>query len=178
MGLTRVGQATLGLVAVAASGTALAIQLGNESSPTGIDTVTLTELVEPGEYIGPCSIVTPPEPDPCQAAQLVLRYQFFGHMVNADQYKIWRKGAPGDRARLDTLLATPKCSTASNPQPQIMVTKFGAALADVVEAYACALGTEPITLPVPNPPLDPTRSDKTSPTPPSDLTIPPTGVTG
>jgi hypothetical protein len=155
-----------------------------------------TSELQPGQYVGPCSIVTPPAADPCDAAQLVLRYQFWGAMVNADWFKKWKKGAPGDWKRLcipgaknpdppagDGLIpciggqmSAPVCSTFTNPQPQIMVTRFGEALSNEVEAYACALGTEPISLPVPDP--APTGTDKTAPSAPQNLETVPSGPTG
>src|SRR5574343_1247759 len=101
-----------------------------------------TELQE-GQYAGPCSIVTPPEPDPCEAAQGTLRYSFWGNMVNAAYFKKWRQGSPGDYGRLLGLMAAPICSTPAHPQPQTMRTPQGAALAAAVQAYACALGAEP-----------------------------------
>jgi hypothetical protein len=135
-----------------------------------------TAELQPGQYVGPCSIVTPPDADPCQAAQLVLRHQFWGAMVNASWFKSWVKGSPNDYQRLLTILAAPVCSTFDNPQPQIMVTRFGEALANEVEAYACALGTEPITLPAADPP--PTGKDKTPPTAPGSLHVLPPVTNG
>lgn len=134
-----------------------------------------TTDLQPGQYVGPCSIVTPPASDPCDAAQLVLRYQFWGALVNAALFKQWVKGSPKDYQRLLTLLAAPKCSTATDPQPQIMVTRTGEALGNAVEAYACALGVEPIILPAPDP--APTGTDKTAPTAPGPVEIVPSGPT-
>lgn len=127
----------------------------------------------PGQYVGPCSIVTPPEPDPCEAAQLAIRYQFFAALVNAEPYKRWAKGAPGDVSRLAAQYAAPRCSTPANPQPQTMKTRLGEAIGNAVEAYACALGTEPIVLPAPDPP--PTGTDRSAPTAPGPITVAPGG---
>lgn len=170
--------AGVGALAIAA-GASIGV-VSDEVGPFASDSATSwvgpgTAELAPNQYVGPCSIVTVPDADPCQAAQLVLRYQFWGAMVNGSLWKQWVKGSPKDYQRLLTLLAAPKCSTATDPQPQIMVTKTGAALADAVEAYACALGTEPIVLPAPDPP--PTGTDKTAPSAPQDLQIVPSGPT-
>jgi hypothetical protein len=135
-----------------------------------------TSDLQLGQYVGPCSIVTPPDADPCEAAQLVLRYQFWGAMVNASWFKKWKAGSPGDWNRLKTLLAAPVCSTVTNPQPQIMVTRFGEALSNEIEAYACALGTEAISLPAAD--AAPTGGDKTAPGAPGPIIVTPSAPNG
>lgn len=131
-----------------------------------------TELL-PGQYVGPCSIVTPPEPDPCQAAQLVLRYQVLGNVVNTTYHPKWVAANPGEMQRLAALMAAPRCSTPTAPQPQTMRTFYGAMLGDVIEAYACALGTEPVTWPAANPPPLAGAKDKTAPSAPGPIVIGP-----
>lgn len=144
---------------------------GSSPSPAILGPGT-TQLAE-GQYVGPCSIVTPPDADPCQAAQLVLRYQVFGDLVNTAYFPKWKRANPGELARLKTIMAAPKCSTATNPQPQTLVTFYGAMLGDIVEAYACALGSEPIAFPTPNPPAVAGSTDKSPPTAPGPVTITP-----
>lgn len=161
------GAAVLGLAAATTGTLAL--------SPVDVvetETVTVATTLAPGQYIGTCTTVTPPEPDPCEAAQGVIRYQFFGALVNATVFNNWKKSSPGDYQRLNTLMLAPKCSTPANPQPQIMVTFFGAALADAIEAYACARGYEPIAWPAPNPkPIS--TGDTKAPTAPGPVIVTP-----
>lgn len=128
----------------------------------------------PGDVQGPCAVVTPPAVDPCLAAQLTLRYVVLGAFVNANQFKTWRSQNPGEYARLNAHMATPACSSGAVGLPQDMRTFYGAALYAVTQAYACALGTEPLTWPQANPPLDPKRADKTPPSAPGPLTVTPT----
>lgn len=158
----------LGLIGAAA--------LGSSELMSSTDTVTVAtfaDTIADNQYQGTCVVVTPPEPDPCDAAQGQIKYSMLGHLVNAIPYKNWRKGAPQDAARIDAVLANPQCPTANNPQPQTLTTFMGAAIADAVKAYACARGTGPITWPAPNPPPDSTNSDKKAPTPPGPLTVKP-----
>lgn len=133
-----------------------------------------TSLAE-GQYVGPCSIVTPPEPDPCEAAQHQIRYPFLGQLVNAKPFKSWVKGAPNDYARLTAYMQAPICSTATNPQPQPMTTFMGAAIGDAVEAIACARGVGPVVWPAPNPPPVPGSTDITPPGAPGPVTVTPGG---
>lgn len=162
--LTRTAAIIVGTVALTGAGAVTATEVvGSDESV--VETLALSE----GQYLGPCSIVTPPEPDPCEAAQGTLRYHFWAGMVNADQFKKWKQSAPKDYLRLQTLMAAPMCSTPAHPQPQIMVTKMGAALAATVGAYACAKGTEPIVLPTPNPIV--TGTDKIPPSAPGAITV-------
>jgi hypothetical protein len=135
-----------------------------------------TEL-QPGQYVGPCSIVIPPEPDPCQAAQLALRYQVFGNLVNTAYFWKWKAANPGEHSRLAAVMAQPKCSTPANPQPQTLTTFFGAMMGDVVEAYACALGVEPIAFPARNPPST-GQGDKVAPTAPGPIQVLTPGTNG
>jgi hypothetical protein len=122
------------------------------------------------QYVGKCGIVTPPTADSCDAAQGVIRYAFFGKVVNASQFKVWKNQNPGEYARLTAHMNTPFCGSGASPD---MNTFYGGFLADAVEAYACARGIEAIVWPTPNPPLDPKRADKTPPTPPTGLTVTP-----
>jgi hypothetical protein len=137
-----------------------------------VTTVTTTYDADT-QYVGKCGIVTPPDPDACDAVQGTLRYSFWGSMVNSIQFNKWKQKSPKDYQRLLGLMASPQCSVPSNPQPQIMVTPLGAALANVVQAYNCAHGIEPIALPAANPPLDPNRADKQPPTAPGPLQVTP-----
>ena len=54
-----------------------------------------------------------------------------------------------------------------------MVTATGAAFYAAVQAYACALGTEPIAWPAPNPPRAAGATDKKAPTAPGPLQVQP-----
>ena len=137
-----------------------------------VTTVTTTYDADT-QYVGKCGLVTPPDPDHCDAVQGTLRYSFFMSLVNSIQFNKWKQKSPKDYQRLSGLMAAPECSVPSNPQPQIMVTPLGAALASAVQAYACALGEEPVTWPAANPPLDPNRSDKKPPTAPGPIQVTP-----
>lgn len=164
--LLAVGAATAALVGGVVAGSTVA----DITPPESVTFVGPgTAELQPGQYVGPCSIVTPPEPDPCEAAQLVLRHSFWGEMVNAAYFKKWKQGSPGDYGRLLALMAAPICSTPAHPQPQTMRTPQGAALANVIEAYACALGAEPIAMPAANP--KPTGTDRTPPSAPGPLQV-------
>lgn len=150
-----------------------AAALSSSELASSDETITVfADTIAENQYQGDCVVVTPPEPDPCEAAQASIRYGMFGHLVNAAPFKTWKKGSPGDYARLTSIMANPQCATPSNPQPQTMVTFFGAAIADAVEAYACARGTEPITWPASNPPVT-SGSDKKAPTAPGPVIITP-----
>lgn len=163
-------------VAVGLMSTGAVSEYGTGKSEPDVMLVTLPpQALQEGQYIGPCSVVTPPDPDPCEAAQGMLRYAFLGELVNSIQFNKWKNGSPKDYARLNAIMSDPKCPKASDPQPQTMVTPFGAAIADAVQAYACALGTEPVTWPAPNPPLDPNRKDKKPPTAPGPIQVTPNG---
>lgn len=144
------------------------------SGSSSTTTVAATTLAE-GQYVGPCSTVTPPEPDPCEATQLVIWYQLFGALVNTAYFAKWKTANPGELTRLGAVMAAPKCSTALSPQPQVFLTFYGAMLADAVEAYACALGKDPIAMPAPNPPPKAGSTDKTAPKPPGALQVTPSG---
>ena len=173
--MADVPRRTLTVVAIAAVGV-IGATAGVVASPApdarfvGPD---IAETLAVGDYIGPCSIVTPPEPDPCQAAQLVLRYQLLGNIGNSAYHPKWVVANPGEVLRLATVMAEPRCSTVANPQPQTMRTFYGAALADAVEAYACALGTEAVTWPVPNAPPLAGAKDKTPPSAPGPILVGP-----
>ena len=124
------------------------------------------------QYVGKCSIVTPPKSDPCDAAQGILRYAFFGNLVNANQFKTWKRQNPGEYARLTAKMNAPMCGSGTG-LPQDMLTFYGSFIANVIEAYACALGVEPITWPTPNPPRLPGATDKKPPTAPGPITVTP-----
>jgi hypothetical protein len=156
--------ATVGLVALA-----LYAWQPDDDEPRRLAVLELAE----GEVQGDCLVVVPPAVDPCEAAQGTLRYVVLGAVVNANQFKAWRTQNPGEWARLNAHMAAPACSVAPVGQPQDMRTFYGAALYGVVQAYACARGTEPLTWPPANPPLDPNRADKTPPTAPGPLTVTP-----
>lgn len=160
------------LVGGIASGVALTGSEGEVLAGANVTTVPTTYDAD-SQYVGLCGIVTPPDPDRCDAAQGTLRYSMFGSLVNAIQFNKWKQKSPRDYERLTLLMGAPHCSVPSNPQPQIMVTPLGAALASAVQAYACAGGTEPIVWPPPNPPLDPNRADKTPPTAPGPIQVQP-----
>lgn len=170
----KVLAATAGAIALAAGALVAGgtvVDVTPEESVTFVGPAVQETLAE-GQYVGPCSIVTPPEPDPCEAAQGQIRYAMLGELVNAIPYKNWRKGAPIDAARLDALMLNPQCPTASNPQPQTLRTFMGAAIGAALQAYACAKGTGPITWPAPNPPPV-AGSDTQAPTPPGPVTVTP-----
>jgi len=129
------------------------------------------------QYVGRCHIVTPPTSDYCEAAEGTIRYPFFAQLVNASNFKSWKKSSPGDYARLTAHMNAPRCPTPVG-NVQDMKTPLGAAFYNVVEAYACAAsangGTiEPLTWPAPATTLDPNRTDKTPPTAPGPLTVAP-----
>ena len=147
---------------------------GSSDLFSSTETVSVVpDTIADNQYQGPCSVVTPPEPDPCEAAQGQIRYSMLGHLVNATPYKNWRKGAPLDAARLDALMANPQCPTATNPQPQTLQTFMGAAIGAAINAYACAKGTGPLTWPAPNPSPASGSTDKTPPTPPGPVQVSP-----
>lgn len=124
------------------------------------------------QYQGVCVVVTPPEPDPCDAASGVIRYAFFGALVNVPYLEKWQTANPGEVFRLAAIMAAPKCSTPTSPQPQTMRTFFGAALAAAAEAVACARHPEAIGMPMPNP--KPTGTgDRTPPSAPGPITVTP-----
>jgi len=143
----------------------------NPTYALNVQTVTTTYDVDT-QYLGKCAVVTPPSADPCDAAQGTIRYSFFGSLVNADQFKKWKSSAPLDYARLTAHMNAPVCSLGGAGLPQDMKTFMGAALYSAVQAYACALGTEPIVWPAPNPPRT-SSSDKTAPTAPGPITVTP-----
>lgn len=150
--------------------------LAEESSTTEAALVTVTTVFDPAtQYLGPCAVVSPPTADPCQAAQGMLSHSFWGNMVNAKPFKNWRRDSPGDYQRLLGWLAAPRCSNAPTGLAMNMVTFYGAALVNTVWAYACALGTEPIALPAPNPAPAPGATDKTPPSAPGPITVVPGG---
>lgn len=126
---------------------------------------------DPGYVDGPCGGSIAPEPDPCLAAQGVVRYTFVSHIVNAQTFKNWKRDNPGELARLTTFMAAPTCPTPKNPAAPLMKTMLGAALVNVIQVYACVLGVDPVVLPAPNPP--PTGKDKTSPSMPGAVTVTP-----
>lgn len=124
------------------------------------------------QYLGKCAVVTPPNADPCDAVQGTLRYAFFNSLVNADQFIKWKKYAPLDYNRLTAHMNAPACSNGTG-LVQDMKTFMGAALFSVVQAYACALGVEPIAWPAPNPPRAAGATDKTAPSAPGPITVTP-----
>lgn len=149
-------------------------QLSEDSMSAELNVTTVTTTYDADtQYVGKCGIVTPPDPDACDAVQGTLRYSMFQSLVNAIQFNKWKQKSPKDYERLTLLMGAPRCSVPSNPQPQIMVTPLGAALASAVQAYACAHGMEAITWPAAYPALDPNRADKTPPTAPGPLQVTP-----
>lgn len=178
----------LGAAAVLfALGIGLAVGLHDESSssspsPTtalrgdllGLNLQTYTGTYDADtQYLGPCAVVTPPNADPCVAAQQTIRYVLFGAAVNADLFKKWKAANPGEYARLTAHMNAPACSQGAVGQPQDMLTQTGAMFYAAVQAYACALGTEPIAWPVPNPPRVAGAKDKTPPSAPGPITVQP-----
>lgn len=159
----------LGLFGVLVAALSSAAFIGTAPTPAPAPRLELTA----DQYQGKCSVVTPPQPDPCDAAALTISGSFMYSMVNAQLYKNWAKANPGEVQRLAAIMAAPVCSTPATPVDPTMVTPFGNALAAAFMAYACALGTEPLVWPAPNPPLDPKRSDKTPPSAPTGLQLTP-----
>lgn len=144
--------------------------LGDPTYSLNLQTVTTTYDADT-QYLGVCGdVVTPPTAGTCETIQGILRYQFFGRLVNANQFKVWKSQNPGELSRITAHMQAPLCGSGANPD---MKTYYGQFIADVVEAYACAKGTAPIAWPTPFPALDPKRADKTPPTPPTGLTVTP-----
>jgi hypothetical protein len=163
------------VVGLLAAGIVASMQASGSSPLRGAaDTstfVTTTAVYDPNVQVaGPCAITTPPSVDPCLAAQGTLRYSFWSSLVNATIFNTWRSQNPGEWTRLQAHMAAPACSSGGVGQIQDMKTALGAALYSEVQAYNCALGTEPITLPAPNPPRLPGAKDKTPPSAPGPIT--------
>lgn len=173
-----VAGAVAGLAVLAIGGAAALIANGDDeprllgAAELNVTTITTTYDLDT-QYVGKCGIVTPPAPDACDAAQGILRYSFFASLVNADNFKKWKSSSPGDYQRLTAHMQAPASSAAPIGLVQDMRTALGAALASVVQAYACAKGTEPIVWPAPNPPPLAGAKDKTPPTPPGPITVTP-----
>jgi len=142
------------------------------------------------QYLGKCSVVTPPKADPCDAAAGMIRYSFWDSLVNATLYKNWAKANPGELARMCVMgsitdpanptgpplkvcvsghMATPLCGNGTG-LVQDMKTQFGAALFAAVQTYACALGNGPMAIPTASPPPLAGASDKTPPSAPGPIT--------
>jgi hypothetical protein len=148
------------MVAAGAAAATLAV-----TSTTG--TAAETVIVGPGD--GACGLAAAPEPDPCDAVQGLARYAYMQNLVNAAIFKTWKKQNPGEYQRLTAFMANPNCPTPANGAQPAMLTMFGATIVDVVQMFACARGVAPIEFGTVNPPS--TGTDKTPPTPPSDLTV-------
>jgi hypothetical protein len=125
------------------------------------------------QYVGKCGIVTPPTPDKCDSVIGEIQHSFFGNLVNAPLFKSWKVANPGEYSRLTAHMQAPQCSVAPTGNVNDMISFTGAALVNVVEAYACAGGVGPIAWPLKNPNLDPNRKDKIPPTTPGPLTVTP-----
>ena len=167
-------------LAAAAVGGVLAVAGLVAANEADIAPISATETVEVfadtianTQYQGVCAVVTPPDPDPCDAVNGTLRYTVLGSLERNTYYPKWVAANPGEVARLAVVMATPVCSIPSTPQPQVMFTEYGAALAAIMQAVACARHPEPITWPPLPPALSPTRSDKTPPSAPGPLTVTP-----
>ena len=160
---------------LAIGGVVAADQIGSSSEAT--DTlVTITTVYDPATQIpGPCSIATPPKADVCLATQGILRYAFWAAIVNSSLITKWKAANPGEWNRLMAHMAAPNCPNGSAPA-QDMITPVGAALASELNGYACALGTEPVTVPAANAPPT-SRADQKPPTPPGAVTVVPEPVT-
>lgn len=168
----RAGALTGAALAVGALG--LVAATGGDVIPTDTTTVAVVaDTVAPGQYQGVCAVVTPPEPDPCDSVNGTLRFAALGAFERSVYHAKWVASSPGDVGRLSAIMASPACSTPSNPQPQIMRTQYGAALAAVMQAIACARHPEPITWPPLPPPPTAGSTDKTAPTAPGPLTVTP-----
>lgn len=165
----RGGAALLaGVLLVAGALVVIAVDDTEQAPPRAIRLALTADQVQ-----GPCAVITPPQPDPCEAASGILAGPFLYDIVNAQLYKNWVAANPGEVQRLAAIMAAPVCSTPATPVDPTMRTYFGSALAMAFMAYACAYGSEPLVWPAPNPPLDPKRSDKTPPSAPSGLTVTP-----
>lgn len=173
--------AGLGIAAVLALGGALtAWQVGDDEggrARRGLVVATLTTITttfDPAtQYLGRCAVVTPPAPDPCDAANGTLRYAALYEVQLVPYYAKWTAANPGEVQRLAGLMAAPQCSDAPTGTPSVMLTHYGMLLQRITEAIACAKHPEPIVWPEIPPPPDPNRTDKTPPTAPGPITVGP-----
>ena len=165
-------------LAAAAVGGVLAVSglvVANEAdiSPVSATETVLADTVAEGQYQSVCSVVTPPEPDPCDAVAGTLSFIVLGAIERGPYQAKWVAANPGEVSRLAAVMAAPQCSTFTNPQPQTMLTHYGAALAGIMQAVACARHPEPITWPPLPTALDPNRADKAPPSAPGPIQIGP-----
>lgn len=158
--------------------------IGTDGSTVGPATVTITVPV--GSLMGQCAVVTPPQTDPCQEASMILQYVVLNELGKGVYHPKWVKDNPGENARLNAHLASPLCNGGPGAGlPQDMKTHYGAALFAITQAIACLPQgppnqqgqpiqvREPLKMGVPDPPLDPGRSDKTPPTAPGPIHVTP-----
>lgn len=183
------------VLGLAIAGTALIAGFGvnayntnNQTTKTVTVAVPMNAALAPGQVQGPCGAYTPPAVDNCTAGQGYLGHAFWDSLTSASIYQNWKKSNPGEAARLCTgpinqttnvqtctsgLMSSPTCPTSGTGQAQTMVTNFGAALANIPIAFACAYGFGPMVLPPPVAPPTKGAADKTPPTAPGPITINP-----
>jgi len=128
-----------------------------------------------GYVQGVCAPFLPPDVDPCDAVNGTLRYSVLFAIESNVYYPKWVAANPGEVARLNGIMAAPACSVAPTGQPQVMRTQYGASLAGIMSAIACARHPEPITWPPLPPPPNPNRTDKQAPSAPGPVTVAPNG---
>ena len=158
--------------------------IGTDGSTVGPTTVEITVPVD--SFLGQCGVVTPPNGDPCEVSSQILQYFVLDELGKAAYHAKWVKDNPGENARLNAHLANPQCGSGATGLVQDMRTHYGAALFAITQAIACLPQGPPnqqgqpihprqlpLKMGVPDPPLDPNRSDKTPPSPPGPITISP-----
>lgn len=161
----------LAVASLAAAATLVGVGVVQDVTEPGPAAVPAIQDLQPGQYLGPCSVVTPPTPDPCDAVATGLAPGMWSGFINATTTKNWIKGSPKDWARLQAFAAAPSTSAPA------MSTFLGQWAVYILQMRAYVPGgLVGGTFPAPNPPLDPNRADKTPPSAPSNLQIvPPTG---
>lgn len=185
--ILAIGFGTMAAVVLFGAGIFGAYKLNNDSqnysvsnpNSYGLNITTYTGTYDADtQYLGRCAVVTPPTPDPCDSTRGTLEFTFWAKVVNASQFKSWRKQNPGEYARLNAHMANPVCPSGGVGPTQDMLTYYGGYLYDVVIAYACVAGAgggtiAPLVWPQANAALDPNRTDKTPPTAPGPITVTP-----
>lgn len=162
-------------VLVGAMGFAAAGASDLVSSTETVTVAVVADTIGTEQYQGICAVVTPPDPDPCDAVNGTLRYGALGALERSAYHPKWVAANPGEVARLSVIMAAPVCSVPSTPQPPLMLTQYGAGLAELMRAVACARHPEPIVWPPLPPAPNPNRTDKTPPTAPGPLNVVPGG---
>ena len=158
---------------------------GTDGSIIGPDSRTIT--IPEGSFLGQCTVVTPPISDPCEQAAQLVQYVALNELGKGVYHAKWVKDNPGENARLLAHLANPQCGKGVG-LVQDMKTHYGAALFALTQVWACLPQGPPrfngdptpihprelpLRMGVPDPPLDPKRTDKTPPTAPGPITVQP-----